>query len=228
MLTLLYDQLHEIVSPRTAFARRGTQPMSVTTASRPWPRVRCSRREIPCHEPSSKRPSPTGIVTDASAGTLIGHDQFLSFLAMNVLGIMRFQILQNRFKQEATMAWLDLVMTLCLIQLVAFSMLVGRARIRYGIKAPAVSGHETFERLFRVQMNTLELLVVLIPAMWLAAKYWAPHWIAVVGLIYMIGRMIYLRAYVREPDSRTVGFAMSMLPILGLLLSILVGIARGG
>ena len=125
------------------------------------------------------------------------------------------------------MAWLDLVMTLCLIQLVAFSMLVGRARIRYDIKAPATSGHETFERLFRVQMNTLELLVVLIPAMWLAAKYWAPHWIAVVGVVYMIGRMLYLRAYVRDPASRSVGFGMSILPVLGLLISILVGIAKG-
>ncbi|MBI5922391.1 MAG: MAPEG family protein [Betaproteobacteria bacterium] len=125
------------------------------------------------------------------------------------------------------MAWLDLVMTLCLIQLVAFSVLVGRARIRYGIKAPATSGNETFERLFRVQMNTLELLVVLIPAMWLAAKYWAPHWIAVVGVVYMIGRMLYLRAYLRDPATRSAGFAMSILPILGLLLSILAGIAMG-
>ncbi|MFA7268033.1 MAG: MAPEG family protein [Sterolibacterium sp.] len=126
------------------------------------------------------------------------------------------------------MIWLDLVMTLALAQYIVFSVLVGRARGLYGIKAPATTGHEIFERYFRVHANTLELLVALIPSMWLAAKYWSPEWIAAVGAVYLVGRTIYWRAYVKNPASRSLGFALSMFPIMGLLLSILAGIAMGG
>lgn len=123
------------------------------------------------------------------------------------------------------MVWLDLVMTLALLQFALFGALVGRARGRYGIKAPATSGHEIFERYYRVQMNTLELLALLIPALWLAARYWAPHWVAFAGAVYLVGRVIYLRAYVNDPPSRELGFLLSFLPIAALLLSVLVGIA---
>ena len=69
------------------------------------------------------------------------------------------------------MEYVALVSGLALLQYVAFGMLVGRARGRYGVKAPAITGHEVFERYFRVQQNTLELLVVMLPAIWLFARY---------------------------------------------------------
>ena len=69
-----------------------------------------------------------------------------------------------------------IVITLALVQFVAFGMLVGRARGLYGIKAPATTGHEMFERYFRVHYNTMELLIVFVPAGWLFGLYVIPGW----------------------------------------------------
>ena len=67
------------------------------------------------------------------------------------------------------MEYVTLVSGLALLQYIAFGILVGKARGRYGVKAPAITGNDIFERYFRVQQNTLELLVVMLPAMWLFA-----------------------------------------------------------
>ena len=121
------------------------------------------------------------------------------------------------------MAHVDIVTALALFQFFAFALLVGRARGKYGVKAPAVTGHEMFERAFRVQMNTLELLVIFIPGLYLAAKYWSPHLAAAVGAIYLIGRIIYAVNYVANPAGRGLGFALSLGPALTLLGAALVG-----
>lgn len=126
------------------------------------------------------------------------------------------------------MNYVDLVAVLALLQLVFFIALVGRARVRYGVKAPAVTGHELFERTYRVQMNTLELMVLLLPALYIAAKYWPQAYVAGAGVIYLIGRLIYWRAYVAAPATRELGFSLSVLPILALLIAALVGVIRGG
>ncbi|MDO9236372.1 MAG: MAPEG family protein [Aquabacterium sp.] len=122
------------------------------------------------------------------------------------------------------MLWIDLVTVLALVQYLVFGAMVGQARGRYGVKAPATSGHEMFDRVYRVQMNTLELLVIFLPALWLAAKYWAPQWVAGLGAVYLLGRVIYLKAYMRDPASRTLGFALSFGPTVLLLLAALVGV----
>ena len=124
------------------------------------------------------------------------------------------------------MAWVDLVALLSIIQLVVFGVLVGRARGQYGIAAPATSGHPVFERYFRVHMNTIETLLVFLPALWIAARYWPPRYVALVGAVYLVGRVVYLKAYVREPKSRSLGFSLSMLPTLALVLAALVGALR--
>ncbi len=124
------------------------------------------------------------------------------------------------------MAWVELITVLALVQFIYLGVLVGHARERFGVKAPATTGNETFERYFRVQMNTLELLVVLLPAMWMASAFVAAPWAALLGLVYLIGRFVYLRAYVAEPSRRSVGFSLSSLPILVLLLIDLVGAVR--
>ena len=117
----------------------------------------------------------------------------------------------------------DIVALLALLQFFAFSALVGKARVRYGVKAPAVTGHEMFERAYRVQMNTMELLVVLLPSMLLAAKYWHAGYVASAGAVYLVGRLIYWRAYTKDPRSRSLGFALSATPIMVLLVAGLVG-----
>lgn len=124
------------------------------------------------------------------------------------------------------MNYVDLIAVLAIIQLVFFGALVGRARGRYGVKAPAVSGHEMFERAYRVQMNTLELMVAFLPALFIAARYWPPVYIAGVGAVYLVGRLIYWRSYTAAPASRGLGFALSMFPILALLIGALIAMVR--
>lgn len=118
------------------------------------------------------------------------------------------------------------VILLALIEYVAFGMLVGRARGKYGVPAPAVTGHEVFERYFRVHQNTLEILVVFVPAMWLFGTYVDPTWAALLGLVYVVGRILYLRGYVADPAKREVGFGLSVLPVVVLLLGALWGAGR--
>ena len=76
----------------------------------------------------------------------------------------------------------EIVTALALLQYLVFGVLVGQARGKYGVRAPAVSGHEQFERVYRVQMNTLEVLIIFLPALWLAARYWSPLLVAGIGV----------------------------------------------
>ncbi len=121
------------------------------------------------------------------------------------------------------MHYVEIVAMLVVVQFLFFGALVGRARGKYGVKAPAVTGHEGFERAYRVQMNTLELMIALLPALFVAARFWPAEWVAGIGAIYLIGRFIYWRAYVVAPASRALGFALSMLPVMVLVLMGLAG-----
>jgi len=124
------------------------------------------------------------------------------------------------------MAPAAIVIILAVIEYIVFGILVGRARGRYGIKAPATTGHEVFERYFRVHQNTLETLMAFIPGVALFALFVDPNWAAGIGLIYVIGRIVYLRSYVADPAKRSAGFGLSMLPILALLIGGLIGAIR--
>ena len=118
------------------------------------------------------------------------------------------------------------VIVLALLEFVAFGALVGRARGRYGVKAPATGGHEIFDRYFRVHYNTMEMLVVFVPAIWLFGLYVSPRWGAILGAIFIVGRILYLRGYVADPSKREFGFGLSVLPVVVLLVGALVGAAR--
>ncbi len=72
-------------------------------------------------------------------------------------------------------------------------------------------------------MNTLELLVALLPALFVAACFWPAAWVAGIGAVYLVGRFIYWRAYVSAPSSRGLGFVLSMLPVTLLVLMGLAG-----
>jgi uncharacterized MAPEG superfamily protein len=125
------------------------------------------------------------------------------------------------------MAWVELITILALLQAVFFAARVGKARVDYGIKAPAVTGHEMFERYYRVQMNTLEQLVLFLPALWLGAMHVDPRLAAAIGSIYLVGRTVYYKAYIADPAKRSLGFSLSLLPSAALLIAALVGIVRG-
>lgn len=124
------------------------------------------------------------------------------------------------------MAWVHLVTLAALIEYFVFGALVGKARVRYGVKAPATSGNEVFERYFRVQQNTLELLILFVPALWVAAACWDPRIMAGIGAVYVLGRIVYFRGYVNAPAARHNGFMLSIWPIALLLLAGLVGVLR--
>lgn len=119
-----------------------------------------------------------------------------------------------------------LVILLALAEFVALGILVGRARGQYGVKAPATTGHEMFERWFRVHYNTMELLVVFVPSIWLFGLYVNPQVGAALGAVYLVGRVMYVRSYVRDPAARGGGFGLSMLPTLVLLVGAAIGAAR--
>jgi glutathione S-transferase len=124
------------------------------------------------------------------------------------------------------MALVAIVIALALMEFVAFGMLVGAARGRYSVKAPTISGHEIFDRYFRVHYNTMELLIVFVPSIWLFGQYVNPQWGAGIGAIYLIGRIVYFRGYIADPAKRSMGFNMSVLPTLVLLLGALLGAGR--
>jgi glutathione S-transferase len=124
------------------------------------------------------------------------------------------------------MAYVDIVTVLALLQFIVFGYKVGRCRGRYGVKAPAVTGNEIFERHFRVQQNTLEQLIAFLPGIYLFSHYLSPLVAAVLGLLYLIGRELYAFAYVKDPAKREIGYALTFLPTVVLLLGGLFGAVR--
>jgi uncharacterized membrane protein YecN with MAPEG domain len=120
------------------------------------------------------------------------------------------------------MPYVAIVTVAALLQFFWFGWQVGAARSKYNIAAPAVSGNEAFERVFRVHMNTLEQLVVFLPALWIFAYFISPIWAAAIGVVFIVGRALYARSYVKEPKGRTLGCAMCALPQLFLLVGILI------
>jgi glutathione S-transferase len=108
----------------------------------------------------------------------------------------------------------------------ALIMVVGQARGKYGIKAPAVTGNEHFERAYRVQMNTVEQMVFFLPALWLYAVLLSDKGGAVGGLIWVIGRAVYAVAYLNNPAKRGPGTMISTLAMIGLYLGAVYGVVR--
>jgi len=136
---------------------------------------------------------------------------------------------------NTALSWADLAIVAALAQFLFFGFAVARARGKFGVKAPAVTGHPEFERYVRVHANTLECLIVLIPALWIFAREVHALTAAILGGIYLVGRTIYFVSYVRDPASRATGYLVSFAPMatllagagLGLVAKIL-GIWDGG
>ncbi len=121
------------------------------------------------------------------------------------------------------MALVYVVMMLAVIEYFAFSMAVGMARGRYKIPAPAVSGNPDFERYYRVQMNTLEQMMVFLPSLWTFATFVSASWAAGLGLVFVIGRLVYFIGYTKAANKRGIGFGISGLPTMILMIGGLVG-----
>jgi glutathione S-transferase len=108
----------------------------------------------------------------------------------------------------------------CLAVLVYFgsSILVSRARIKFGVKLPAISGNADFERVFRAQMNTLEWLPMFLPSLWLFAIYIGDAIAAAIGAVWVIGRILYVLGYAKAVEKRGRGFAIQAFATIALWL----------
>ena len=122
------------------------------------------------------------------------------------------------------MALVALITLLILAQYLVFTMLCGVERGRSGLAAPAMTGDPGFERAYRVQMNTLEQLLVTLPALWLSALYFNPEVAASLGLVFMIGRVLYRNSYIKDPAKRGPGMIIGFLANIGLLATALWGV----
>jgi len=100
---------------------------------------------------------------------------------------------------------------------------VARARVKYNIKAPAISGNPDFERTFRVQMNTLEWMPLFLGSLWICAMYWDPRITALIGAVWIVGRVIYMHGYSVAAEQRSMGFTVQAITVLVLFLGGLVG-----
>ena len=98
---------------------------------------------------------------------------------------------------------------------------VGRARAKYGVMPPAVTGDENFERVLLVQHNTLEQLVFFLPGLWLFAIFINPAIASIVGGIWVIGRILYAWGYYQAAEKRMIGFALSSLSSMILVFGAL-------
>ena len=115
---------------------------------------------------------------------------------------------------------------LALLLYLAVCVRVGRARARYGVKAPAITGNEHFERAYRVQMNTIEQMVFFLPALWLCAVLLSDIGAAVGGLVWVIGRAVYAASYLEAPQKRGPGVMITLLAQAALFLGALYGLVR--
>ncbi len=122
--------------------------------------------------------------------------------------------------------WPAVVTLLIVLLLFANGLMVGRARGRYGIKAPATSGHEAFERMFRVQMNTQESALMVLPTLWIAAWYGNPDFAAIAGVAWVLARVWYALAYSRDASKRGPAFSLSMLAFAALFVLAGIGLRQ--
>lgn len=115
--------------------------------------------------------------------------------------------------------------TLLAVLLFAYTgVRVSQARRATGIKAPATTGNPDFERAFRVQMNMLEWMPIFLPALWLCALYIGDKYAAAGGVVWIIGRALYIQGYSAAANKRGPGFMIQGVAALALWLAALVGV----
>ena len=127
--------------------------------------------------------------------------------------------------------WTALVTVLAIAFYFYTGFRVPAARRKYGVPAPAISGNPDFERVFRVQANTLEWMPIFLPLLWLFAYYVSDFWAAVLGLVWIGGRALYMVSYSEAADKRGPGFGIQAtvcgVLLIGALIGIIISLAHG-
>ena len=116
-----------------------------------------------------------------------------------------------------------IITVLALMQFVYFGIRVGQMRGIHEVKAPDMTGNPEFMRMFRIHQNTMEQLVVFVPALWIFAHYWDPKWGAAIGVIYIASRFVYYLGYLKDPKDRGRGFGIGFVAITVLLVGAIAG-----
>jgi glutathione S-transferase len=123
-----------------------------------------------------------------------------------------------------------LVLVLAVIEVMILGFLVARAREQYGVRAPATSGHPAWERLNRTHQNSLEQLVLFIPLFLAYCFNTGLHTGIVLGLVYLVARIVYAVGYVRDSERRAAGafltFAVQVWLAVGAVIGLVVKITR--
>lgn len=119
-----------------------------------------------------------------------------------------------------------LVTLLALVLTIALALYVARSRARYSVAAPATTGNPAFERIYRVHANTVEQLAMFIAALWLCALYLQPLFAAIVGVVWLAGRIAYLFGYAADPSKRVLGFSVSLTAVIVLIVGAFIGIVQ--
>ena len=114
-----------------------------------------------------------------------------------------------------------IVTILALLLYFVMGLRVGQARSKYDVAAPATTGNPDFERLFRVHANTLEWLVIFLPALWLFALYWNDAVAAGIGIVWIVGRYLYMTGYAKAANARSTGFSIQALATAVLIFGAL-------
>jgi glutathione S-transferase len=119
----------------------------------------------------------------------------------------------------------SLITVLALLVYLILTINVGRARAKYKVLPPATTGDPNFERVLRVQQNTLEQLIFFLPLLWIFSFYISPVWGFVIGAVWIIGRIVFAWGYYQAAEKRALGFGITSLSSLLLLLGSLIGIS---
>lgn len=119
-----------------------------------------------------------------------------------------------------------LMTLLAVLWLVITAIMVGRARGKYKVRAPATTGDPAFERAYRVQMNEVENLVAFLPSMWIFAWFGNPRLAAIAGGVYLVGRIAYAVGYWRDARHRRYGYRIATATLAITWVAALVSVVR--
>jgi glutathione S-transferase len=130
----------------------------------------------------------------------------------------------NHSIEGGTMEYTIIIISIALLQYIFFTFRVGFSRGKFGVNAPKTVGDDTWERMYRVQQNTMEQLVIFIPGIIAFTLYVSEMWALLPGVLFIVGRQVYSQLYIKNPESRAPGMVLSFFSNIGMVLATLIGI----
>ena len=124
------------------------------------------------------------------------------------------------------MHYVHLIILLALLEYIIFLLIVGATRGTYQVEAPATTGNEQWERYYRIQANTAEQLVLFLPAIYAFAHYVSSAWATGLGIVFLLGRVLYFMGYSKAPEKRMIGAVMSSFPSYIMVIGALIGLGQ--